>query len=78
MEHLATVCSPSEEHQPDIFFALCTCGWESDRTNDYRAAAQSAVDHSDPAALDRTVRDMQMNYPDLTRDQILGLEVIPD
>jgi hypothetical protein len=57
------------------FFASCHCGWSSEQhTDSYEEAARWAVDHSDPDLLDLSVADMQMQYPHLSRDQILGLE----
>jgi hypothetical protein len=74
-EHFAVVCTTSETRTPEVFFARCSgCSWESELTEVYREAAVLAVQHSDESAIARSVADMQLTYPHLTREQILGLE----
>lgn len=56
-------------------YASCYCGWRSPQeTDSYQEAARWAVEHSDPKLVDQSVVDMQMQYPDMTRDQVLGLD----
>lgn len=69
------VCTTSETRRPEVFFASCSgCHWESELTEVYREAALMAAEHSGESAIARSVADMQLTYPHLTREQILGLE----
>jgi hypothetical protein len=73
-EHIAMVCTTSETRTPEVFYASCSgCYWVSEFTEVYREAALMAVEHSDEDAIARSVADMQLTYPHLTREQILGL-----
>ena len=62
----------------DDHYAFCNCGWTTEYTKDRKEAVRWAADHSDPEVLERQLEDMRLTWPDLTMDQMLGLEEIPD
>ena len=71
MSHAAfpAVSTEGEDH-----YAFCNCGWITEYTKDPKEAARWAADHSDPEVLERQLEDMRLTWPDLTMDQMLGLD----
>lgn len=68
------VAIPAVEPYGDRHYGLCGCGWKSPLTDDYKEAAQWCVEHSDPDDLEEHIRNFQITFPHMTREQILGLE----
>jgi hypothetical protein len=56
-------------------YAFCECGWTVTPGLDEKQLWAAANQHSDPEAIEQWVRDMQLNYPAYTREQIINMEL---
>lgn len=66
--HVASVVTDAE----DQHYAVCECGWRVGPDKDYAKLRKVANGHTDPEMLDLYVYETQLNYPHLTREEILG------
>lgn len=68
-----------DEQGTRYYVAHCTfCGWRGDVTESHKLAAEQAVQHSDTAVLMAAYRDMKLQYPDATWEQVFSLEEVED
>ena len=66
--HIGGVVTDEE----DRHWAVCGCGWHFGPSASRRHLWNVANEHSDPEALEERIYDVQLNYPDLSRDEILN------
>jgi len=66
--HIGGVVTDEE----DQHWAICGCGWSYGPRTSRRELWDAANEHSDPEALEQRVFDVQLNYPHLTREEILN------
>lgn len=72
MKHVALV---SVESEGTRLYASCLyCDWITEPFESERGARLQAREHSDQEALQRLLEDMRLTYPDMTMDEMLGLD----
>jgi hypothetical protein len=57
-----------------LHYAMCECGWRLGPQVDRNDLRRQADLHTDPEVLDTYVYETQLNYPHLTREQILNYD----
>jgi hypothetical protein len=55
-------------------YAFCECGWTVAPGHSDKELWAAANKHSDPEVVERWVQDMQLNYPEYTREQIINMD----
>lgn len=66
--HIGGVVTDEE----NLDWAFCECGWKTGPSTDRVALWDAANEHSDPEALEQRVYDVRLDYPHLSRDEILN------